>query len=80
MPEAAPQGEKPAAVSTAAAVTADGKPIEKLSAGEILRLGLWNYISMRWAPKNTAGRWAFDIGVLVVIFGIPAVLYVILTR
>ena len=38
-----------------------------------LRLGLWSYIS-RWRPKNTAGQWIFDITLLVIFFGILAIL------
>jgi hypothetical protein len=34
---------------------------------QILQMGVWNYISGRYAPKSTAGRWAFDIGVLAII-------------
>jgi hypothetical protein len=41
---------------------------------EILRMGLWNYISSRWAPKNSAGKWVFEIGILVVFFLVLAIL------
>jgi hypothetical protein len=41
---------------------------------EILRIGLWNYVSNRWAPKNAAGRLAFEIGILIGFFLVLAVL------
>jgi hypothetical protein len=41
----------------------------------ILRMGLWNYIMLRWAPKNPAARLVVEIGILVVFFGLLAVLY-----
>jgi hypothetical protein len=42
--------------------------------GPILRQGFWNYAMNRWAPKNPAGRLAFEMTILIVFFGILAVL------
>lgn len=39
-----------------------------------LRGGLWNYVSNRWAPKNPAGKFLFEIGILVFFVVILAVL------
>lgn len=41
---------------------------------EILRMGLWNYVSSRWAPDNGAVKWVFEIGILVVFFLVLAIL------
>jgi len=35
---------------------------------EILRMGLWNYASNRWGPKNPVARLIVEIAVLVVFF------------
>ena len=40
----------------------------------ILRLGLLNYVMLRWAPKNRAGRLAVEMTLLLLFFGILAVL------
>jgi hypothetical protein len=40
----------------------------------ILRIGLFNYLMRRWAPKNPAARLAVEMALLVVFFGILAVL------
>ncbi|HEX7492494.1 MAG TPA: hypothetical protein VF337_12405 [Candidatus Limnocylindrales bacterium] len=68
VPAYPPAGYDPAGRQTPAQIPAGGN---------ILRMGLWNYISYRWAPKNTAGKIAFEIGILVVIFLILAVLLVL---
>ena len=43
----------------------------------ILRLGLLNYIMLRWAPKNRFARLAVEMAILLVFFGILAVLFVL---
>ena len=68
-PPAAPPVAAPIAASPAGAAAPNP------TGREILRMGVWNYVSNRWAPKSTAGRWLFDIGVLVAIFLPLAILY-----
>jgi hypothetical protein len=43
-------------------------------AGGMLRQGFWNYAMDRWAPKNPAGRLAFELAILIVFFAVLAVL------
>ncbi len=43
----------------------------------ILRVGLWNYASNRWAPKNPAAKLLFEIAILAVFFVVLAVLLVL---
>ena len=43
----------------------------------IMRLGLLNYVMLRWAPKNRVGRLAVEMTILVLFFGILAVLFVL---
>ena len=64
-----------APLATSAAAPSAAAPAPNPSGREILRMGVWNYVSNRWAPKNTVGRWVFDIGVLVAIFLPLAILY-----
>jgi len=40
----------------------------------ILRRGLWNYAMDRWAPKNSTGRLAFEMTILIGFFLVLAVL------
>ncbi len=40
----------------------------------ILRRGLWNYAMERWAPKNQAGRLAFEMAILIGFFLVLAVI------
>jgi hypothetical protein len=42
--------------------------------GGILRIGFWNYVMMRWAPRNRLGRLIFEMTFLIIFFGILAVL------
>jgi hypothetical protein len=43
----------------------------------ILRLGLLNYVMLRWAPKNRIGRLAVEMTLLILFFGTLAVLLVL---
>jgi hypothetical protein len=43
----------------------------------ILRLGLLNYVMLRWAPKNRLARLAVEMTILVAFFGILAVLFLL---
>jgi hypothetical protein len=56
--------------------SAERPPLPATGSG-ILRMGLWNYFTLRWAPKNPAARLAVEIGILVVFFGLLAVLYML---
>ncbi len=56
------------------AITVPARPTASPSGREILRMGAWSYISNRWRPKNAVGQWVFDIAILVVVFGVLAVL------
>jgi hypothetical protein len=41
-------------------------PDQNPTGREILRMGLGNYFSNRWAPKNPAGQFVFGIGIFFV--------------
>jgi hypothetical protein len=56
-----------------------GNPAPKYTGKEILRMGLWNYLTVRYAPKNAAGKLIFEIGILVAVFMVLGILF-ILTR
>jgi hypothetical protein len=47
----------------------------KGGAGSMLRQGLLNYALDRWAPKNPAGRLAFEMTLLIAFFAILAALF-----
>jgi hypothetical protein len=60
-----------------------GPPPGNLPAGpaptgrDILRMGLWNYISNRWAPENAPARLVLQIGILVACFLVFAMLLMV---
>ena len=41
-----------------------GNPSPRPSSSEILRMGVWNYFTIRYAPKTQPARVVFEIGIL----------------
>jgi hypothetical protein len=53
---------------------ADRAPAPTSTGREILRMGWWNYVMLRWGPKNSAARFAVEMALLIAFFLVLAIL------
>lgn len=73
MPETPIPGSDAAVRAQTPVATSLTVPAQTSTGREILRVGLWNYASQRWGPKNPVARFAVEIGILVVFLLIVAI-------